>query len=417
MNDIRDEKEVLDLAKYGIECSLMDVNEQELIKQGYHELPKATWEKLNMLVQNMPGQIAVAASRHAAENQIQIITKDAYTTILKEGERLAKSKGKPGAYKGLVFTSQKGLATHADWTPIADSDKVLSKGPDIALGLFNVMSVATGQYYLAQINNKLDKIQTGISDILEFLESDKKSELIAHETVIKKCFSNLSTIMENDLDRQSSSGEIKRIITESMHSINLCREQIDKEKKKLWLKEKPKVYNQAIEQLSLWLPLYWYAVRNYIAATVLDQILVGKGSANDMQDLKEVVEEYRETYEACKQKIIDYVNQSEALNPSSLHSKIQYHQLDTREKALGAALGYFSSKAYDFARDKYAKAQKKKAKEQQTRFLDSIQNAELLEESLSLLVENELLRRVPVELVYTEDKAFIKWKNEEIEKQ
>ncbi|MBQ8134804.1 MAG: hypothetical protein IJ192_10435 [Clostridia bacterium] len=71
----------------------------------------------------------------------------------------------------------------------------------IALGTFSVMSVATGQYFLSQINSKLDRIKLGMDKILEFLYGDKKAELMAEVIFTKYAFNNYSAIMEQECQR------------------------------------------------------------------------------------------------------------------------------------------------------------------------------------------------------------------------
>lgn len=74
-------------------------------------------------------------------------------------------------------------------------------GYAIAAGAFTVMSVATSQYYLTEINNKLNKIQLGVDKILEFLYGEKRAELMSEVMFAKYAYENFASIMEHQDQR------------------------------------------------------------------------------------------------------------------------------------------------------------------------------------------------------------------------
>ena len=61
---------------------------------------------------------------------------------------------------------------------------------------FTAMSVATSQYYLDEINEKMTMISRSIDKILEFLYGDKKAELLSEISFIKYAYQNFSSMME-----------------------------------------------------------------------------------------------------------------------------------------------------------------------------------------------------------------------------
>ena len=58
------------------------------------------------------------------------------------------------------------------------------------------MSMATGQYFLSEINSKLKIISSKLDSILEFLYGDKKAELISEINYVRYVYSNYETIMQ-----------------------------------------------------------------------------------------------------------------------------------------------------------------------------------------------------------------------------
>ena len=62
------------------------------------------------------------------------------------------------------------------------------------LGAFTAMSIASGQYFLAEINGKLNMMRLSLDKILEFLYGDKRAELLSEISFIRFAYENLSLI-------------------------------------------------------------------------------------------------------------------------------------------------------------------------------------------------------------------------------
>ena len=69
------------------------------------------------------------------------------------------------------------------------------------LNVFTAMSVATGQYFLSEINGQLNKINVKLDKILEFLYGDKKAELMSEISFAKSAYQNYSSIMNHEQQR------------------------------------------------------------------------------------------------------------------------------------------------------------------------------------------------------------------------
>lgn len=69
------------------------------------------------------------------------------------------------------------------------------------MGAFTVVSAVTGQYFLSQINQELNVINQNISEILQFLYKEKKSELIAEVKFTQYAYQNYTSIMTHEAQR------------------------------------------------------------------------------------------------------------------------------------------------------------------------------------------------------------------------
>lgn len=74
----------------------------------------------------------------------------------------------------------------------------------IVAGAFSAMSIATSQYYLSEINNKLNKIQLGVDKILDFLYGEKRAELMSEVAFAKYAYENFASIMSHPEQREAT---------------------------------------------------------------------------------------------------------------------------------------------------------------------------------------------------------------------
>ena len=69
------------------------------------------------------------------------------------------------------------------------------------LNVFTAMSVATGQYFLSEINKEMKLSNLKLYKILEFLYGDKKAELMSEISFAKYAYQNYASIMAHEQQR------------------------------------------------------------------------------------------------------------------------------------------------------------------------------------------------------------------------
>lgn len=100
------------------------------------------------------------------------------------------------------------------------SASLYSAAPQAAfLGAFTVMSIASSQYFLAQINSELNVMKMNIDKILEFLYGDKKAELISEVSFVKYAYHNYGTIMEHTMQVEATISNIQNARKVAMKDI------------------------------------------------------------------------------------------------------------------------------------------------------------------------------------------------------
>ena len=117
---------------------------------------------------------------------------NAYTVSFPSGIQGQLMQFVDGGY-GSPIMGISGIDGHASFHPLISQA--------LAMGCFSVMSIATGQHYLKEINNELRMMRLGLDKILEFLYGDKKAELIAEVSFIRYAYKNYISIMEHEQQR------------------------------------------------------------------------------------------------------------------------------------------------------------------------------------------------------------------------
>lgn len=101
---------------------------------------------------------------------------------------------KNGGYSTTLRNVETGKITGTAWLESAAPQEV-------CLAAFSAMSIASGQYFLAQINNSLAQISSGLDKILEFLYGDKRAELLSEVSFIRFAYENYQAVMEHSEQR------------------------------------------------------------------------------------------------------------------------------------------------------------------------------------------------------------------------
>ena len=137
--------------------------------------------------------IAQTATRTVANNDLKNM--EVYRAILPAGQTLTKSKDMAGAVRGF-YSGAKGIKGQANLIKVN-----LSKTTAVADGVANIMNVGSlvvGQYYMAEINSKLEEMNTSINKISDFQDREFKSRILSLISRVEEISGFNTEIMEND---------------------------------------------------------------------------------------------------------------------------------------------------------------------------------------------------------------------------
>lgn len=111
--------------------------------------------------------------------------------------------------------------------------KAASAGPLVANAVFSVLSMATGQYFISEINSELSQIQKNIDNIQRFLENEKRSELLANYYFLQQVMQTYEYIQSNEYQKQATVQQLQRIRIDSCANINFYIESFQQKKNEL----------------------------------------------------------------------------------------------------------------------------------------------------------------------------------------
>ena len=85
--------------------------------------------------------------------------------------------------------------------------------------VFAIASIATQQYFLKRIDDKLEKIQKTTRDILQFLELDKRTHLQSQDSFLAELYHNAAKIIDCPIQRQASVTTVQNIRMEAQAAV------------------------------------------------------------------------------------------------------------------------------------------------------------------------------------------------------
>lgn len=155
---------------------------------------------------------SIIASRNI-KNASELLKNDrAFFSAAKEGtENMLKVKGTNEHYgiqmAGNKFDKQTKFLSEDELMKSYGKDALVNAG-------FNVASMVVGQYYMSEINHKLDMLQDDIQEISDFLDSEYQGKLAQIISKMQEIIENKVEILKNSYSRDKRFDEILRAESE-----------------------------------------------------------------------------------------------------------------------------------------------------------------------------------------------------------
>ena len=146
--------------------------------------------RLSQSIPAIPGIATGVLSSKAMQNT--------YKVVIPKGEQLVQSKGIAGAVRGF-YRSSKGIKGHANLVKASTSNVAkASELANIANAGFNIGALVVGQYYMSEINSKLEMMNRDISKISDFQDKEFKSRIMSLAALVMEISQFSVDIIENE---------------------------------------------------------------------------------------------------------------------------------------------------------------------------------------------------------------------------
>lgn len=171
-----------------------------------------------MLAVDAVGRLDALVSPVINQGVLYGVGHDSYKAVFDKGLGvLQKTKENDGLLLGNIVNPEtntriKGLAR---W-------KKTSSTPQYALGVFNTLSIATGQYFMSQINEKMKEVSEDVADIKQFLNDEKLAELQTINRKLKNMYEQ-----EDPFDADETIENLKKYETTAESVFHLYINQIN----------------------------------------------------------------------------------------------------------------------------------------------------------------------------------------------
>ena len=176
---VADKKSIMETlaSEYGLTIQHDDESAGELIKRNYRRMDGDELARIDQIFQFIPQIVANSANQRAVSAAFKAATEGTFRVRLGAGMHLCRSRLTSGAYRAVGLSDATNqIAGNAEL--FANSAILsVSNASQLALGVFNVASMVTGQYFMSQINSKLAFLSSSVNKLEKLLDAQRHGKM------------------------------------------------------------------------------------------------------------------------------------------------------------------------------------------------------------------------------------------------
>lgn len=289
-----------DLSDFGIEVS-SDLTEYNLNKAEYVKIDAKTAGRVNAVLQQLPLLINKAT-----------YDGDVYRVIYDKGLGVLQKSVK---YSGMFLGNVVDPNTNNKIKDVARLQELPIEA-QIVMNIFSVMSMVTGQYFMSQISQELDRLNENVEYIRKFLENDKRSKLQSEEEFLKMTQKTINFILQDEVQKQATLSSVQKIRIDALLGIYFYKRQINDLKDLSPQNDKAKKVIKNIQKICFVISEYWYSLYLYCYALYLETIISENFDSEYIkmmiQDMMEKCDQYKADYSKWKRMMENYIDEAKA---------------------------------------------------------------------------------------------------------
>lgn len=225
---------VFNFVESGLFIEPLTKSSDELLKEGYVLLDNKSIAKLSPILRLVEAAGLQKWIGDEAAKKVETVLKGAYRCVIDgkvvDGDILANVKN--STLKRGIVLGEKGITKNAAWEKINPKEIVDSFGklpaPNIVAIIFQVLSIATSQYYMHEMNNNFLSICNEIMTIKEQFMIQDASEIIAGHRSLFSMVNHFEPIMDSVNRCQSESIKAGLIELDALKQIERSKIKLEK---------------------------------------------------------------------------------------------------------------------------------------------------------------------------------------------
>ena len=307
---------------YGLSVVCDNATIEEMTEHHYRKVTGDEFSYIDQLFRYIPQIAADSITKNAAEKAFKAATEDTYRVRLGAGMHLCHSHLTPGAYRavGLSDATSK-IAGNAE---LFANEAVLTvnNAPQIALGVFNVASMVTGQYFMSQVNSKLALLVTSVEKLEKMLDAQRHGDLKAIAQELEDIREKAEYIILDTSKTNEAINQIHDIQRNAGKSMNTSQELVMSELKSLKKDDDVDTIKARLESVVKYLIEYRYATQVYGIATLLEVQMRNITDSDELATFREQinrrVNQYKTDQDMAECKMKAYLDEARVLNDRSV---------------------------------------------------------------------------------------------------
>jgi hypothetical protein len=192
--------------------------------------------------------LKTAITKKNIKNVKEVSGKVLFSASEKDAQKML-SAGKNQFYGTQISSKTKKITDQTKFTKETGLTKNMTKQQLTSAG-FNAASMVVGQYYMSEINDKLEEISNSVNDISNFQDSEYQGKILHIVSKMEEILDNQSDILINDESRKNSYNDNKEIEIKCAELLGQANIQISKELTKESLDYKK--YESKVKKIEEW---------------------------------------------------------------------------------------------------------------------------------------------------------------------
>lgn len=307
---------------YGLTIQQDNMTVEELSALRFRRISGDELARVNQVFQYIPQIVVSNVNQHAVNTAFKAATEGTFHVRLGAGMHLCRSRFTPDAYRGIGLSDVTNQVAGSAELLVNDAALTVSKAPQIALEVFNIASLATGQYFMSQINTKISELSLSVGRVERLLDARRYGELRETERELSDIIAKIEFTINNTDKINSAIDQIHHIQHLAGTEMNTCRNLLSDELREMKPSDKVDQIKKRIESIVHHLVEYQYATQLYGIATLLEVQLRNHSDPDELRTDREQIDrrvnQFKQDYDKCYEAINTYINQTHVLNDKNI---------------------------------------------------------------------------------------------------